>query len=586
MKQSFVTKWIAAGMAACMLLGSMVQGGLSTEAADTAEKPMLTIACLSDLHNQESLIEGDVEDVKLRGVVDATLKAIKEEEEIDMMILCGDYTSDSTDIPQENWLKIREIIAESTRNAFPDDAVEHPVLWVNGNHEYEITREYNAGDYYTYPMKDDVGELPPEDCFYESTYDGKYDLLAAYYYELYGFDFLCLNTGNFIYEYPDGSGDYTGYEYSLESVQWIKQKLDEIYEENKDKTVFFIMHMPFDDSNSINRGKGLDESAQSTILLKKTLAEHPNLITLYGHDHGKDSAYIRTDTAQRVTQYDINGKKIGVPDYTPLWTFTPTEGGYLIQNAKKNEYLGYCNSNLQLSETEQQVCRIEKGDGGKWKILLPTTERPYVYFSTSSKTFSANKAECQLGIYELTGEENGVKHFEVAQEIKKDAVYAVAQQAGDAFYMMTNEQNGLTGIDLRFIPTPAEASGSGFDYEENKHAAESFITCFVGSMRYYISSIDGRSSPEDSKVVQALMVYVYDDRVELQMKNYGAYGYYDQPYPENPSIVISKNLKPYISYRKVINKYANTRELSDLVKEMERVSVKGYSAGSVQEFMK
>lgn len=102
MKQNFVTKWIAAGMAACMLLGSMVQGGLSTEAADTAEKPMLTIACLSDLHNQESLIEGDVEDVKLRGVVDATLKAIKEEEEIDMMILCGDYTSDSTGKLAEN----------------------------------------------------------------------------------------------------------------------------------------------------------------------------------------------------------------------------------------------------------------------------------------------------------------------------------------------------------------------------------------------------------------------------------------------------------------------------------------------------
>ncbi len=585
MKWKRLMKVTALSAALCLLLSSAGLDYQTVHAAET-EEPVLTIACLSDLHNQMSLIEGDVSNVRLRGVVDATLQAVKDEEEIDMMILCGDYTSDSTDIPKENWLKIRQLMVDATRYAFPDDATEYPVLWVDGNHDYEITREYNAGDYYTYPMKEDIGELPPEDSFYEWTYDGKYELLAAYYYELYGFDFLCLNTGNFIYDNPNGSGYYTGYEYSLESVEWVKQKLDEIYADNPNKTVFFITHIPFDDSNSINKGKGMDENAESTKLLKKTLAEHPNLIHLYGHDHGKDTAYIRSDTAQRVTQYDINGEKISNEKISPFWRIISSDNGYIIQNTAKDEFLGYGNDNLQLSADDAQSWEITKTGELTWKIQMPGIERPNLYFSTSSRTFSANQVECELGIYEQISEEDGTYHFEPAAGVSDEGTYAIVSHVGDSYYLFTNEDNDATGIDLRMIPTTVDALERGFDYREKGNAKPSFITSFVGSMRYYSSSIDGGSSPDDSKVVQALMVYVYRDRVELQMKNYGSYQYYDQPYPGNPSIVISRYLKPYITYRKVINNYADTEKLESTIEEMDRISLKGYNAESIRAFMK
>lgn len=155
-------KWLQRTMALILAMG-ILASGTPLEAAyaqDGGEEPILTIACLSDLHNQMSLIDCALDDVRLRGTVTRTLEAIKNEEEIDMMILCGDYTSDCSNIPEENWLKIRRLMVEATRDAFPESQQEKYVLWVDGNHDYEITREYNAGDYYTYPMKEDIGELP------------------------------------------------------------------------------------------------------------------------------------------------------------------------------------------------------------------------------------------------------------------------------------------------------------------------------------------------------------------------------------------------------------------------------------------
>ena len=66
----------------------------------------------------------------------------------------------------------------------------------------------------------------------------------------------------------------------------------------------------------------------------------------------------------------------------------------------------------------------------------------------------------------------------------------------------------------------------------------------MGSMRYYSNSIDGNVGPNDSRIVQAMNVYVYEDRVELRMKNYGESGTIN-------GITINKNLEPYVSYRTV-----------------------------------
>ena len=174
-----------------------------TAAAQAQEEPLLTIACLSDCHTERSLIEQtDLSKIALRGSFEQTLKRIKKEENIDVMVLGGDCTSDAT-ISQQNWLRVRELLASATRGAFPADKPT-PVLYATGNHDYEVAnwdrlpKPYNAGDYYTFPMREDVGPLDFDDAFYEQAPNGslgKMTLLAAYHYKVKGFDFVVLNCG-------------------------------------------------------------------------------------------------------------------------------------------------------------------------------------------------------------------------------------------------------------------------------------------------------------------------------------------------------------------------------------------------------
>jgi hypothetical protein len=153
-------------------------------------------------------------------------------------------------------------------------------------------------------MQSDIGELDENSVFYEEADNSnspKMQLLAAYHYVIDGFDFVVLNCGKYFFK---SAWDYI---YSEESINWVKNKLEEIYAGDPDKTVFFLCHIPFRDSKRMSSpDKGIFNYT-TTQTLKWTLAKYPNLIYLYGHDHGTDSAYIRTSTAERVTEYDSNG---------------------------------------------------------------------------------------------------------------------------------------------------------------------------------------------------------------------------------------------------------------------------------------
>ncbi|MDE7125603.1 MAG: metallophosphoesterase, partial [Muribaculaceae bacterium] len=339
------------------LCASFVSG-----AQTTTDKPLLTIGCLSDLHNELGLINGSVDNVRLRGTITNTLNAMKEQENIDMLILGGDYTSDCT-VPEQNWARVKDLIHEATQKTFPIGSDYFPVIYCTGNHDYEVAnfdaipKPYNAARYYDFVMKNDIGELPDNECFYEEAPNGNLGtmkVLAAYHYLVNGFDFVVLNCGK---HYFKSAWDYN---YTDESVQWVSDKLDEIYAKDPDKTVFFIAHLPFPDSNSIsNSNKGISNSTK----LKKTLASHPNVIFLYGHDHGSDNAYIRMKTSQRVTRYNADGNVISSFDDTHVDGLTQgsssdngsessemSEGSlYVIQRAN-NKYLGFDGNNAATIE--------------------------------------------------------------------------------------------------------------------------------------------------------------------------------------------------------------------------------------------
>ena len=226
-----------------LLCNLCFSAGLSAQ----TDVPLLRFACFSDIHNQQSMIKPTGgSSVWLRQSFLTSLEQIRQKEDVDLLLLGGDYTSDVT-TSKANWLRVRELMHEATQAAFPADARRRPVIYVTGNHDYEVAnfdklpKPYNAADFYTFPMSETVGKLGEDDCFYETADNGSgspMKLLAAFHYVINGFDFVVLNCGRYFFE---SAWDYR---YSDESVDWLDKKLDEICADDPNKTVFFIAHLP------------------------------------------------------------------------------------------------------------------------------------------------------------------------------------------------------------------------------------------------------------------------------------------------------------------------------------------------------
>lgn len=421
------------------------------------EKPLVTIACLSDVHAMNSMLtpsSGLIEDVTVRSSFVQTLRQMKEQEDVNIIIFGGDGQSDKT-IDEANSMQVRRVMNNISREFFGEDKPKN-MLWVTGNHDYEVAnfddipKPYVAGDFYRYPMKDEVGTLSDEDLFYEDADNGSLGtqtLLAAYHYRLCGLDFVVLNCAKYFWK---SAWDYT---YSTESAQWVKEKLDEIYADDPDRTVFFCVHVPFPDSNSLNGGKGMNTSGGYSIL-KNALCQHPNLIMLYGHDHGKDGAYIREKTSQRITRYDINGNVISTTDETHVdGPIIPNEEGEYpaiftkmqICSAHDNTYLSWGQYNLSTA-TEPATCTISRNSGVNTYRIKPDADVPsgagQFILSSSSGRYSGNGNPLPLYLYKVE-DVNAETLTLIRDAVPENGGYyvIVGQNAKDnsTYYALTNE---------------------------------------------------------------------------------------------------------------------------------------------------
>ncbi|MBR5323987.1 MAG: C10 family peptidase [Muribaculaceae bacterium] len=543
---------------------------------ESSDKLLLSFACLSDLHAQQDFIS-DANNIRLRESATKTLEAIKEQENVDLIVLGGDYTS-NTYIPKESWEKTRQLLIEETRKAF--NGTKTPVIYVNGNHEYEVAypniansdgtpKQYNAGEYYGTPMKTDIGALATDDCFYETAINGTgeaFELLAAYHYVVNGFDFVVLNAGQ---DFFTSASDYS---YSIESVNWCATKLEQIYASDPTKTVFFLVHIPFSDSkgiSNVNKGMNKGVDAEFVTKLKTTLAKYPNLIMLYGHDHGTDSAYIRSATDERVTEYATDGSV-----YTGEGSANSL---YYIQNFNTGDYLGFNAWNLATTDspTETTITLVENTTD-KFYVNLSnetTTDTDgypinYLYCGTSGR-FSGNNSPKPQGVETGTN----IMLFEVSNpasttitatqvtSITAGKTYLFVGLKDGNYYALSDEMYkfqesksqrmvgaAVTITDGTITYTPGTASVLWTINKKPSATDKSFISSFMGSMRYYNNTIEKVNGSDDQlherNIVQALMVYVYSDRVELKMKNYAKSGTIN-------GITVNENLDSYVSERTV-----------------------------------
>lgn len=468
---------------------------LWAQTTDENEKPLVTIGCLSDVHAMNSMLtptSGLIKDVTVRSSFIQTLRQMKEQEDVDIIVLGGDCQSDKT-IAEANSMQVRRVINNVTRDVFSEGKPKN-VLWVTGNHDYEVAnfddipKPYCAGDFYRFPMKDDVGQLDESDLFYEDADNGTLGtqtLLAALHYRLCGLDFIILNCGKNFWK---SAWDYT---YSPESAQWVKEKLDEIYADDPNRTVFFCLHIPFPDSNSLNSGKGMNTGAAYTTL-KNAFCEHPNLIMLYGHDHGKDGAYCREKTSQRVTRYDIKGNVISTTDANHIdGPVIPNEEGAYpaiykqmrIVSTQDNTYLGWGTYNLS-TLTTPETCIIARNSGQSTYSIKPGGTVPsgcgQFILSSSSGRYSGNNNPLKLYLY-------GVDDISAAEitltrdVIPEDGGYYViiGQNAKDTntFYALTNEHYKDDSSSQRLLGQQITALENGEPAPTIKMSASSLARC-------------------------------------------------------------------------------------------------------------
>ena len=571
-----------------------------TGGASGSGKPLLTIACVSDIHTQEGWLcntswddkdngyykAKEIKDLRIRESLEEAVKALKKED-VDVLIVGGDCQSDAT-VDEEHWREIRRLMATALRSVKTDakgtpDVDDIPVLYVNGNHEYEVasnwggngngyynwryTRPFNAGEYYDFPMISDVGTLAADyDCFYENapndallTTKKTMRVLAAYHYNIKGFDFVVLNCGKHLFH------NANNYSYSDESVEWIARKLQHIYADDPTHTkpVFFALHIPFGDSNSVNTSEDKGMSYfDSTHRLKQVLAQYPGLVMLYGHDHGQDFAYIRSKTSQRVTRYDSNGHVMATTDGVDSFDKDLTSGEpmkaavykgqsvlfhpYSANQAKtlgvKGTYLAASAAvqrNLALLDTPN-ACTIYPESNNAISLRLGDGSQHLVY----NNGFGISSNEHQ-NLRLLHVKSDGTHFtFEPVQKAEDGELYLIASvpaSASDPFYIYkVGTTRSVTPADDYSVTT---FSPYFWCAELPAEAQPSFVSSFMGSMRYYNNSNGepANSSYGTRKLIQGLIIYVYPDRIVFNMKNFR----------NNAGARVRNELAPYVVKRAI-----------------------------------
>ena len=206
-------------------------------------KKILTAFCFTDIHNQQSML--DYPTTLRTSLVQAKDLAMTEFGQADIALVGGDNVSDyphwnkSCWLPKKNFLDLKQkmhaCISESVRDG--------KVLYVAGNNDMilgdigtEENEPYNTTDFYE-EMDGAFGALPEtEYLVLKSTEKPNERYWGAFHYVVNGVDFLGINID------PNTSfNSHEGY-YNDESMQWVKDKLNEIDPDGK-KPVFVVGHL-------------------------------------------------------------------------------------------------------------------------------------------------------------------------------------------------------------------------------------------------------------------------------------------------------------------------------------------------------
>lgn len=346
------------------------------------EEPLYTIAAFGDMHIDYGIQSW--EDV-VRAQTRYAMEQIKEKENPDVVLVGGDTLSNNAG---GGWNReLYDKAVQQLTEAFSAVSKDGKVLYVNGNHDYEAGGTgFNSGAYIDQAMQEGVGEYT--DALYEGA--DRQNNLLAYYSIIDGIHFIGLNTPY------NGDKTVPGYIYTMESVEWVGEKLSSI---DPNEPVIFLAHYPLQDSVALTgASKGLSDANGANTRLKEILMEHPNVVYLYAHDHG--GPFIERDTFERITAYNADGT---IQTDRDAWA-----GGFTSSFMGSLSYYNNRYNSGALSDQQPAVVQV---------LMV------YVY---------EDRIDLQMKNYgEKTGEKNNLKSYSVTlKQPITSSVYDIDRGAG------------------------------------------------------------------------------------------------------------------------------------------------------------
>lgn len=456
----------------CMLLAATFLLGLCPLVSlGAVNEPLLTIACISDLHTDYGLQN---KSPYVRNSVLQTLHRIGMEEDADLLLVGGDNTSDNGNTSHrggwtystfskvmDEYAELSELATESGRS-----------LWACGNHDHEAGEDNGYDPYADLEllMKETCGE--PLDTYRQkqdkSLRDQQYpEHLLGVHYQIEGFDFLIINA-------PYGQT----MQYSSGTCQWLSRRLASI---GKNRTVFLLTHYPLTDFHGLSTPDyGVQGASYNR--LYGILSKYPNLIYLHGHDHGNSkSVYIEKDTFERITWYNENGWVVRDRDAVPTSFIASFMGSMSYYMTTDNPAtLGARDPTivqaLMIYVYEGRIVFQMKNYGTKF------AKRELDSWTVRRDVLGASAEE-----EETSSTENA---FLVSEDLCPNLIYDSSLSIGEGHspsalespvilksFKTTLEGYGISSDDTLSVKTLTSVSGKEYDALEG--ALKDVVTCFV-----------------------------------------------------------------------------------------------------------
>ena len=298
-------------------------------ASASSDKPLITIGTVSDGHVDYGIQNSDP---YIRSSYIKAMNALKAEG-VDIVLDGGDMLSDNEDLGKTDFrwdTDTYDKVIASYKKYSSEASTTGITLWACGNHDYEVGRltegKFSEGDYNSYKgfmetMISTAGQpvslYTQKDDTPDSVNDITEDNWLGAHYNVKGFDFIIINP-------PYARSTF----FTAGTLNWLDETLAGI---GADKTVFIITHYPLYDNRNLSYvGDGLSGANYNNYV--NVMKKYDNAIHLYGHNHSSDTGYISSDTYERITHYDKDGKVVMFRSIQPTSFITAFMGsaGYYM----------------------------------------------------------------------------------------------------------------------------------------------------------------------------------------------------------------------------------------------------------------